>query len=155
MQVRGGYYSPAAYLASKLALDGLLLRVLPALLYWAPFYYMAGFLGAASPAATYALTLVAFNCTIGALSVAVSAGCATAGRASFVMNFLLLFMLAFTGFLVNIESIPGALRWIANLSAFFWAFQAMLGTQLAGESFTMVYRASSALPPVSIPGITG
>ncbi len=31
----------------------------------------------------------------------------TAGQASFAMNFLLLFSLVFTGFLVNVNSIPG------------------------------------------------
>lgn len=32
----------------------------------------------------------------------------TAGQASFAMNFTLLFSLVFTGFLVNVNSIPGA-----------------------------------------------
>jgi hypothetical protein len=34
----------------------------------------------------------------------------TAGQASFAMNFTLLFSLVFTGFLVNVYSIPGAPR---------------------------------------------
>ena len=49
-QVRGGYYTPAAYLISKLTLDAVLLRVLPSVLYWAPFYYMAGFQAASAQA---------------------------------------------------------------------------------------------------------
>ena len=36
------YYCPAAYAATKLVLDGLLLRALPALLFALPFYFLMG-----------------------------------------------------------------------------------------------------------------
>jgi hypothetical protein len=139
-EARGGYYSPATYLLAKLALDGALLRMLPALLYWAPFYFMAGFRDGAAPAAVFALTLVTFTAAVGALSMAVAVGSDTAGQASFVMNFILLFSLAFTGFLVNVTSIPEALRWIHYLSVFYYAFEAMLTSELAGRSFTLLYQ---------------
>lgn len=166
-----------------------LLRVLPALLYFFPFYYLAGFQTAAAYAAAYCLILVTFSCVVGAMSMSVTGGlggplagvcktdgrtaaptlatpryaegqgslhggagfllclrlapfallpcalssacppllscpgasCAavasnTAGQASFAMNFLLLFSLVFTGFLVNVNSIPGG--WAGDPSAF-------------------------------------
>jgi hypothetical protein len=36
------YYRPAAYAFTKLVLDGLLLRALPALLFTLPFYFLMG-----------------------------------------------------------------------------------------------------------------
>jgi hypothetical protein len=36
------YYSPAAYALTKVVLDGLLLRALPALLFALPFYFLMG-----------------------------------------------------------------------------------------------------------------
>ena len=36
----GGCYRPGAYLLARVVLDGLLLRVVPVLLYSAPFYPM-------------------------------------------------------------------------------------------------------------------
>lgn len=42
-EVRGGYYHPSAYLLSKLTLDAMLLRVLPAIFLFLPFYYLANF----------------------------------------------------------------------------------------------------------------
>ena len=79
------------------AAPAVLLRVLPAIIYWAPFYYMAHFRYGSAYAATYVFTLITFSCAMGALSMAVTVGCSTAGEASFLMNFILLFSLVFTG----------------------------------------------------------
>ena len=119
-EVRGGYYSPAAYLLSKLTLDAceekaspgapplpatrpapatcpslhhdpprripspplrlrctaaaVLLRVVPAVIYWAAYYYLAGYRYGSTYAATYVLVLITFSCCIGALSMAVTGG---------------------------------------------------------------------------------
>ncbi|KAK2079440.1 hypothetical protein QBZ16_003132 [Prototheca wickerhamii] len=135
-EVRGGYYRAAAYLLSKLTLDGVFLRALPALLYYCCFYYMAGFRGGAAYQATYAFCLLTFSCTIGALSMAVTVVSNTAGEASFGMNFIILFSIMFTGFLVNVNSIPTWLRWIHYLSIFFYAFEAMITNEMTGRTFS-------------------
>jgi hypothetical protein len=154
-EVRSRYYRPSSYLISKIALDGILLRVLPAILYWLPFYYMAGFQDGSFYAATYLFTLIAFNCAVGAMSMCVTIACNTAGQTSFIMNFILLFSLAFTGFLVNVSSIPGVIRWIHYLSVFFYAFEAMVSTELTGMSFTFLYQAGPTAEALEIPDITG
>ena len=154
-EVRSHFYRPSSYLISKIALDGMLLRVIPAILYWLPFYYMAGFQYGSDYAASYLFILIAFNCAVGAMSMCVTIGCNTAGQASFIMNFLLLFSLAFTGFLVNVNSIPAVLRWIHYLSVFFYAFEAMLSTELMGVPFTFLYTPSPGQAPLEIPDIYG
>lgn len=140
-EVRGGYYSPITYMLSKVALDGLLLRCIPALVYWAPFYYMAGFRYESAYAATWLFILVAFNCVVGAMSMCVTVASSTAGQASFIMNFLLLFSVVFTGFLVNVNSIPVWIRWLHYLSVFYYAFEAMVVTEILGGSYD--FKASS------------
>jgi ABC-type multidrug transport system ATPase subunit len=154
-EVRSGYYGPVAYLLSKLALDGMLLRAIPAIVFWAPFYYMTGFRSGSAYAATYVFTMVAFNCCIGALSMAVTVGCDTAGQAAFVMNFTLLFMLVFTGFLVKISSVTPVLRWIHYLSPFFYAFEAMLSTELNGQLIDFAYQPTPDVPVTVIPNLKG
>jgi hypothetical protein len=109
-EVAGGYYRPSAYYLSKAALDGLLLRVAPALLFAAAFYPLSGFRRHAAHAAVFAGVLSAFAATVGALSLACAAGAGSAGRAALAMNLVLLFSLLVAGFLVNNESIPVALR---------------------------------------------
>ena len=71
--------------------------MIPAVLYWAPFYYMAGFKTASAYAATYVFCLIAFSGAVGAMSMSVTILTDTPGQASFTMNFLLLFSLIFTG----------------------------------------------------------
>ena len=53
------------------------------------------------------------------------------------MNFLLLFSLVFTGFLVQISSVPSALAWLHYLSVFYYAFEAMITSEAGGLSFTL------------------
>lgn len=95
---------PSAALPSPLAV---LLRVLPAIWYFLTFYYLAGFQTGAAYAAAYCFILITFSCVVGAMSMCITVVSNTAGQASFAMNFTLLFSLVFTGFLVNVNSIPG------------------------------------------------
>lgn len=136
-EVRSGYYNPAAYLLSKLTLDGMLLRAIPAILLWAPFYYIAGFRTGSVYASLYVFALVAFNCCVGALSMAITIGSNTAGQAAYVLNFTLLFMLAFTGFLVNVSTITPVLRWIHYLSPFFYVFESVIASETKGLRVTV------------------
>lgn len=67
-------------------LDGLLLRVLPAVLYSIPFYPMIGFQPGASHVALFFCVLAVFSATVGALSMAITVGFGTAGKAALIMN---------------------------------------------------------------------
>jgi hypothetical protein len=42
-----------------------LLRAIPAVLFFAPFYYMAGFRYGSAYAATYVFVLITFTCAVG------------------------------------------------------------------------------------------
>mgnify|MGYP001811269663 CR=1 FL=1 len=53
--------------------------MLPALLYFFPFYYMAGFKTGAAYAAVYCFTLVTFSCVVGAMSMSVTGTCGCHG----------------------------------------------------------------------------
>ena len=67
-------------------LDGLLLRVLPAVIYSIPFYPMIGFQPDASHVALFFCVLAVFSATVGALSMAITVGFGTAGKAALIMN---------------------------------------------------------------------
>jgi hypothetical protein len=54
------YYCPSAYAVTKLVLDGLLLRALPALLFALPFYFLMGL----NPAALQVRVIVVFGVVI-------------------------------------------------------------------------------------------
>lgn len=72
--------------ARAATLDGLLLRVLPAVLYAVPFYPMIGFQAGAPHVALFFCVLAVFSATVGALSMAITVGFGTAGKAALIMN---------------------------------------------------------------------
>jgi len=182
-EVNSGLYQGWVYVMCKLVVDGLLLRALPAALYAVPFYWMVGFRAEASPWFSFLFTLMLFSLCIGALSILVGIDLdrraiarshapplslalrtsivlqvvilsKTAGTASFVMNTVLLFQLAFTGFLVNVDSISPVLRWIHWLSQFFYAFEAMIQNELNGGRYDLVLTAPG-INPVNLPDTAG
>lgn len=152
-EVLGGYYRPVSYYLAKATLDGLLLRVLPAVLFSIPLYPMSGLQRGAPHVALFFCVLSVFSAAVGALSMAVTVGFGTAGRASLVMNLVLLLSLLFAGFLVNVASITPALRWVHYLSVFFYGFEALTSNELSGISLT--FTAPSGGGGISLPGGIG
>lgn len=117
-EMRRQYYSPLTYSLTKLVLDGVLLRALPALLFALPFYFLMGLSPGAGPFLTFALVFVAFNATVGALALSLAAALDSPGKTVLAMNLVLLVGVLFAGFLANKESIPKPLSWITYLSVF-------------------------------------
>lgn len=152
-EVLGGYYRPVSYYLAKATLDGLLLRVLPAVLFSVPLYPMSGMQRGAPHVALWFSVLSVFSAAVGALSMAVTVGFGTAGRASLVMNLVLLLSLLFAGFLVNVASITPALRWVHYGSVFFYGFEALTANELSGISLT--FTAPSGGGGISLPGGIG
>ncbi|KAK9908503.1 hypothetical protein WJX75_008761 [Coccomyxa subellipsoidea] len=128
----GGYYRPFSYYLSKATLDGLLLRVLPAVIYSIPFYPMIGFQPDASHVALFFCVLAVFSATVGALSMAITVGFGTAGKAALIMNLVLLLSLLFTGYLVNIAAVTPVLQWVHYLSVFFFGFESLIVNEMSG-----------------------
>ncbi|BDA44712.1 probable broad substrate specificity ATP-binding cassette transporter at C-terminar half [Coccomyxa sp. Obi] len=128
----GGYYRPFSYYISKATLDGLLLRVVPAVLYSIPFYPMIGFQKDPAHVALFFCVLAVFSATVGALSMAVTVGFGTAGKAALIMNLVLLLSLLFTGYLVNIAAVTVWLRWVHYLSVFFYGFESLIVNEMSG-----------------------
>ena len=97
---------------------------------------MSGFQPGAPHVALFFAVLAVFSATVGALSMAVTVGFGTAGRAALVMNLVLLLSLLFAGFLVNVASITPALRWVHYGSVFFYGFEALTTNELSGVQLT-------------------
>ncbi|KAI8473210.1 MAG: hypothetical protein J3K34DRAFT_519217 [Monoraphidium minutum] len=149
-EMRRSYYSPFAYSATKLVLDGVLLRALPAVLFAVPFYFLMGLAPGGGPFMTFALVFVAFNATVGALALALAAALDSPGKTVLAMNLVLLVGVLFAGFLANKESIPLPLRWITWLSVFRYAWEAMVINEL--KSLYLYFTAPNVSITVSMKG---
>ncbi|WIA23676.1 hypothetical protein OEZ85_000376 [Tetradesmus obliquus] len=141
------YYHPAAYAATKLVLDGLLLRALPALLFALPFYFLMGLNPAALQFCTFLLVLIGFSAAVGALALGLAAGLNTPGKTLLAMNLVLLLGVLFGGFLANKGSIPVWLRWVSWLSVFRYSWEALVINELQGlDLFLSAPGVSLSLP---------
>ena len=98
---------------------------------------MIGFQADAAHIAVFFCGLAVFSATVGALSMAITVGLGTAGRASLIMVLIILLMLPFTGFLVNVGAMPVVLRWLHYLSVFFYGFQALVVNEVSGLTFNL------------------
>lgn len=90
----------------------------------------------------------------GQLAVRTVAGFGTAGRASLVMNLVLLLSMLFAGFLVNTASIAPALQWIHYLSVFFYGFESLTTNEISGTQFTFTVSLKSSDVMLFVPSGT-
>ncbi len=137
-------------------LDGLLLRVIPSLLFSIPFYPMSGFQTAPQLVATFFGVLAVFSAAVGALSMAVTVMFGSAGRASLVMNLVVLVSLLFAGLLVNVGALAPWVAWVPYLSTVYYGFQALVVNEFTGLNLTIsvrsrAARAARAAPPCCAP----
>jgi len=128
------YFRPASYYAVKAAVDALLLRALPALLYALIFYWMSGWQAVAHKFAVFTLGVILNSLAAAALAALIAAPAATVGVGAVALAFLLLQMCVFSGFLANSASLPPAVAWLRYLSLFNYGFEALLATELDGLS---------------------
>ena len=123
-------------------LDGLLLRVIPSLLFSIPFYPMSGFQTAPQLVATFFGVLAVFSAAVGALSMAITVMFGSAGRASLVMNLVVLVSLLFAGLLVNVGALAPWVAWVPYLSTVYYGFQALVVNEFTGLNLIISVRAA-------------
>lgn len=137
-ETSAGYYNPYLYLVSKIVLDAVLLRVLPAFLLSVPLYFMMHLQRTAEKILIFLLTVSTFNITVGMLSMAITLLSPSAGTASLLINTVLLIGLLFAGHLVNIPTMPAWVRWLHHLSPFHYGFQILSVNEMLGLRLNFV-----------------
>ncbi|OQS04617.1 ATP-binding Cassette (ABC) Superfamily [Thraustotheca clavata] len=126
------YYSPLSYFLSKTLLDLFSLRIIPAILFASVFYYIMGLNPPADRFLLFTSTLVLFNVAAGSLSLFISTVSKTVGIANLIATVVLLIMLLFGGFLLNVQTMPKAVAPLQWLSLFKYAFEVMMTNELQG-----------------------
>uniref|UniRef100_A0A8C7NXW8 Broad substrate specificity ATP-binding cassette transporter ABCG2 n=1 Tax=Oncorhynchus mykiss TaxID=8022 RepID=A0A8C7NXW8_ONCMY len=111
-----GYYRVSVYFLSKILSDIITLRTIPAIVFSCVVYFMIGF--KTTPAAffifMFTVTLVAYTAT--AMTMAISADQSVVAMANIFMTISFVFMMIFSGLLVNLPSIMNWLAWLKYLS---------------------------------------
>jgi ATP-binding cassette, subfamily G (WHITE), member 2 len=118
------YYPGLLYMASKCLLDSVLMRAVPAFLFTTPVYWMAGLQSSGERYALFVFVMIAFTIGTQFQAMLLVEWNRRAGNATVLFVLLLIIQMLFAGFLVNSDSIPGAIRWIRYCSLIYYSFEA-------------------------------
>ena len=134
-EIQGKFFTPLAYYLSKVIVDGVMLRILPMVLYDILVYWSIGLRPGAAHFFVYLISTVLFSMATGALCLAVTMGSKTGGVASLGIILLLLFSILFGGFLSNRSSMPSWLGWLQYLSVYYHTTGVLVSNEMRGTTF--------------------
>lgn len=111
-----GYYSPVPYFAAKVIFDIVPLRLVPPIILGAIVYPMTGLVPAWPEFLKFILFLVLFNFAAATICLFIGIVFRNMGVANLIGSLVMLFSLLFSGFLLNKESMVGAIAWLQYVS---------------------------------------
>nr|XP_033815331.1 broad substrate specificity ATP-binding cassette transporter ABCG2 isoform X4 [Geotrypetes seraphini] len=130
-----GYYRLSAYFFSKLMADMLPMRTLPSIIFTSVIYFMIGFKPTVDAFFTMMVTLMLVSYTATALSLAIAAGQSVVAVANLLLTISFVFMIIFSGLLVNLTSVLDWLAWLKYLSIPRYGLTALQINEFTGLHF--------------------
>uniref|UniRef100_A0A3B4BAF0 ABC transporter domain-containing protein n=1 Tax=Periophthalmus magnuspinnatus TaxID=409849 RepID=A0A3B4BAF0_9GOBI len=111
-----GYYRVSVYFLSKILSDIITLRTIPAIVFSCVAYFMIGLKPTVEAFFVFALTVALVAYTATGMTMAISADQSVVAIANIFITISFVFMMIFTGLLVNLPSIVSWLSWLKYLS---------------------------------------
>uniref|UniRef100_A0A8C3SKQ7 ABC-2 type transporter transmembrane domain-containing protein n=1 Tax=Chelydra serpentina TaxID=8475 RepID=A0A8C3SKQ7_CHESE len=115
-QYTSGYYRVSAYFFALMIGDLLPMRTVPVIIFSCISYWMIGYQAVAGRFFFFMLTLALVSYAATAMSLAISAGMNVVAIANLFITICFVFMLIFSGLLVNLPSVMGWLNWLKYFS---------------------------------------
>ncbi|XP_061166082.1 broad substrate specificity ATP-binding cassette transporter ABCG2-like [Saccostrea echinata] len=131
----GGFYRVSAYFFSKIFCDVIPMRLFPVVIFSAVTYFMIGFTAEVDKFFIYTLSLFAVAMAASGLAFFFSALVKIFAIANLCIALCYVFMMVFSGLLINIASIAEWLRWIKWLSIFRYGLNALNINELKDKHF--------------------
>ncbi|XP_009557822.1 broad substrate specificity ATP-binding cassette transporter ABCG2 isoform X2 [Cuculus canorus] len=130
-----GYYRTSAYFISKLMADLIPMRTLPSIIFTCIIYFMLGLKPTAQAFFTMMFTLMMVSYTATSMALAIAAGQSVVAVANLLMTIAFVFMIIFSGLLVNLTSIMSWLSWLKYFSIPQYGMTALEINELTGLNF--------------------
>lgn len=130
-----GYYRLSAYFFSKLFADLLPMRTLPSIIFTCVIYFMIGFKPTGGSFFTMMFTLMMISYTATSMAFAIAAGQEVVAVANLLMTISFVFMIIFSGLLVNVTSIMSWLSWLKYFSIPRYGLTALQANEFPGLVF--------------------
>ena len=153
-EIRSGYHGAGSYVLAALVVDILALRTPAATVYAVVLYHMMGLRAGADAFFVFLGLLELFVVAAASLCAAVSLVARNPAVANLIATFTLLLSAMFGGFLVSIQSVPPALRWLQWLSPYRYAWGAMLSNEMRGATFLFDTDFEGAAVEIEVDGQT-
>lgn len=130
-----GFYRVSAYFFSKIFCDVIPMRLFPVVIFSVVTYYMIGFEAGADKLFIYMLGLFSVAMAASGLAFFFSALVKIFAIANLCIALCYVFMMVFSGLLINIASIAEWLRWIKWISIFRYGLNALSINELKDKQF--------------------
>ncbi|XP_015266271.1 PREDICTED: ATP-binding cassette sub-family G member 2-like [Gekko japonicus] len=111
-----GYYRTSAYFFSKLMADLIPMRTIPSIIFTCIIYFMLGFKQTVEAFFIMMFTLMMVSYTATSMALAIATGQSVVAVANLLMTIAFVFMIIFSGLLVNLTSILPWLAWLQYFS---------------------------------------
>ncbi|XP_058266442.1 broad substrate specificity ATP-binding cassette transporter ABCG2 isoform X1 [Hemibagrus wyckioides] len=139
-----GYYRVSVYFLCKLLSDILTLRTVPAIIFSSVAYWMIGFKSDVGAFFFFMFTVAMTAYTATSMVMAISADQNVVAIANIYMTITFVFMMIFSGLLVNLPSIADWLSWLKYFSIPRYGLTGLLVNEFVGLKF---YNPPPSLPP--------
>ncbi|NXU46994.1 ABCG2 protein, partial [Turnix velox] len=133
-----GYYRTSVYFISKLMADLIPMRTLPSIIFTCIIYFMLGKYGLRRTVEaffTMMFTLMMVSYTATSMALAIAAGQSVVAVANLLMTITFVFMIIFSGLLVNLTSIMSWLSWLQYFSIPRYGMTALQINELSDRNF--------------------
>ncbi|XP_041926462.1 broad substrate specificity ATP-binding cassette transporter ABCG2-like [Alosa sapidissima] len=147
-----GYYRVSVYFLCKILSDIITLRTVPAITFSLVAYFMIGFKPTVDAFFVFMLTVALVAYTATAMTMAISADQTVVAIANIFMTIAFVFMMIFSGLLVNLPSIAVWLSWLGYFSIPRYGLTALQINEFSGLKFCQTAPNITLPPGVSCTG---
>ncbi|KAM6972373.1 broad substrate specificity ATP-binding cassette transporter ABCG2-like [Aplochiton taeniatus] len=154
-----GYYRVSVYFLAKVLAEIIALRTLPTIIFCCIIYFMIGLKATAGNFFIFMLTVVEVGYTATAMTMAISADQEVVAVANILLTITFIFMMIFSGLLVNLTSVLNWLAWLKYFSIPRYAYTALQINEFVGLKFcedsaigTSPMSSTTANCSITIPG---
>ncbi|XP_003414134.1 broad substrate specificity ATP-binding cassette transporter ABCG2 isoform X1 [Loxodonta africana] len=130
-----GYYRVSSYFFGKLLSDLLPMRMLPSIIFTCIIYFLLGLKPTAEAFFIMMFSLMMVAYTASSMGLAVAAGQSVVSIATLLMTICFVFMMLFSGLLVNLKTIVPWLSWLQYFSIPRYGYTALLHNEFSGQHF--------------------
>ncbi|ELW67474.1 ATP-binding cassette sub-family G member 2 [Tupaia chinensis] len=130
-----GYYRVSSYFFGKLLSDLLPMRLLTSVLFTCIIYFMLGLKPEVEAFFIMMLTLVMVAYSASSMALAIAAGQSVVSLAKLLTTISFMFMMIFSGLLVNLRTITPWLSWLQYVSISQYGYTALQHNEFLGQNF--------------------